>query len=64
MTVNEKVIITGYTGVCMGHMANFHADVEKRLGRPIFTHEFGVSSFWVEIKEVYKDAFMKLCAEE
>lgn len=58
LTEEQALILTGYTMVAMVHMSVFHADVERRLGRPVWTHEFpGLAE---EIKAAYRDDFMAL----
>lgn len=58
LTEEQALILTGYTMVLMVHMSVFHEDVEKRLGRPVWSHEFpGLKE---EIKAAYRDDFMAL----
>jgi len=42
LTKEQAVIISGYTGVLICDLADFHEDVKKRLRRPVWTHEFAV----------------------
>lgn len=59
-TEQQKIIITGYTGImAVNDFSAFHADVEKRLGRPVWTHQF--PDLKDEIKEVYQADFLKCC---
>lgn len=61
LTKEQAIILSGFTEVlCVDSFNDFHADVEKRLGRPVFTHEF--PSIAEEIKAAYKDDFMLICA--
>ena len=60
----QAIVITGFTGITMCDFSNFHADVESRMGRPVWTHEFGNQAFADELKEMYKDEFMYLCNTE
>lgn len=58
LTKEQCIIITGFTGVCCGDFGWFTEDIEKRLKRPVYTHEIpGLAS---TIKEMYRDDFMKL----
>jgi hypothetical protein len=42
--------------------SDMHSEVEKRLGRPVFTHEFASKKlFEDEIKPAFKDDFLALC---
>lgn len=61
LTQEHKIIITAYTGVLCCSFDEFHCDVEKRIGHPVFTHQFGNKEFVSEkIKPLYKDDFMKI----
>jgi hypothetical protein len=65
MTNQEKIIVTGYTGIFMAKdFGDFHEDVEKRMNRPVYTHEMGDKEFSKNLKELYREDFLKLCAEE
>ena len=60
LTEQQAVIVTGYTGTLCGSFGAFHADLEKRAGRPVFTHE--MSDFgW--IKSLYRDDFIALAGQ-
>ncbi len=60
LTKEQKIILTGYTGILMcENFSDFHDDVERRLGRPILTHEFAFNNEM--IKELYKEDFLYLC---
>lgn len=58
LTTQQAVIISGYTGILLGSFSELHKDVEKRLGRPVWTHEF--PSLSEEIKAAYKIDFMSI----
>ena len=61
LTQEQKIIITAYTGVLCCSFDEFHGDAEKRMGHPVFTHQFGNKEFVNEkIKPLYKDDFMKI----
>lgn len=62
LTKEQAIILTGFTGVSMvKDISDFHEDVERRLGRPVFTHEFVDCA--KEIKETYRADFEKLISE-
>lgn len=44
-TKDQATVITGFIGVLAVSWADFHEDVEKRLGHPVFTHQFGNEEF-------------------
>lgn len=50
----QGIILTGFTGIMMCEFSAFHEDVEKRLGRPVFTHELPS----LLLKELYREDFM------
>lgn len=61
LTEQQALILTGYTMVLMVHMSVFHEDVERRLGRSVWTHE--LPGLKEEIKEAYRADFMALIPE-
>lgn len=58
LTKEQSVILTGFTGILHGSFSDFHEDVEKRLGRPIYTHEFIALNN--DIKALYADDFIAI----
>ena len=60
LTHKQALVLTGFTGVTCCSFGDFHGDVERRLGRPVFTHEFGNESFSEQLKELYRDDFMEI----
>lgn len=58
LTEEQAIVLTGFTGVLMVDFNVFHADVEKRLGRPVFTHQFPILRD--QIIEAYRDDFMEM----
>ena len=61
MTKQEKIVVSAYTGVLMCTFNDLHEYAEKKLGRPIWTHEFASEAVTEELKEAAKDDFLKLC---
>lgn len=61
LTKEQALIITAFTGVMSCPFSDFHEFVEKRLGRPIWTHEMGSPEFWEEIKQATKEDFLSIC---
>ena len=45
LTKEQAVIISGYTGIACCNFGHIHEDVEKRLGRPVYTHEFASEKY-------------------
>lgn len=60
LTKEQAIILTGFTGILCGSFSAFHEDVEKRLGRPVWTHEFAGEEFTAEVKEAYKEDFISI----
>lgn len=60
LTKEQAIIISGFTGILCGEFYDFHADVEKRLGRGVQTFEFGIKSFITEVKKLYEADFIEL----
>ncbi len=61
LTKEQAIAITGFTGVmACKSFSDFHEDVEKRLGRPVFTHEFANKKLTEEIEELYRADFMAM----
>lgn len=64
LTKEQAIIITGYTGIfCFREFSHFQEDAEKRLGHPIWTHQFGDKEFANKIKEVYREGFIAMIPE-
>ena len=63
MTKREKLIVGAYTGVLMTDFSDLHEFIEKKLGRPVWTHELADKHVVDEIKEAVKEDFLKLCEE-
>ena len=60
LTLDQAVILTGFTGVLMCPFHYIHKDVEKRLNRSVWTHEFADQEFVNKLKGLYRDDFMWL----
>lgn len=61
LTKEQALAIMGFTGVTATNFGDFHEDVEKRLGRPVFTHEFANEAVMNEVKEAYRKDFLEMC---
>lgn len=60
-TKEQALVIMGFTGKTTLPFSDFHEDVEKRLKRPIFTHEFADEDVFQEIQDVYREDFIAMC---
>ena len=64
MTKQEKIIVSAYTGVLMCEFADLQKYIEKKFGRPVFTHELADKGMLAEIKEKTKEEFLEICNRE
>lgn len=62
MTLDEKIVVSAYTGYLMCDFNEVHRYVEKLLGRPVLTHELARGKIQDEIREKAKADFLKICA--
>lgn len=63
MTKQEAIVVSAYTGFLMCDFNDMHEYIEKKLGRPIYTHEFALDLIQNEIHEKVKPDFLKICAK-
>lgn len=64
LTVEQAIVITGFTGImAVESFGTFHEDAEKRLGRPVFTHEFGTEKMKQALQEAYREDFLAMVPE-
>jgi len=65
LTQEQAVIVTGYTGFfCCSDFGAYHAEVEKRMGRPVWTHEMGSKEIADQIKELFRADFIAMVPEK
>ena len=65
LTKEQAIIISGYTGILMCKFSLLHEDIEKRLGRPVFTHEFADEDFFSKkVSLLYIEDFLATCYQE
>lgn len=63
LTLEQAVIISGYTGYLICPFAALHDEIEKRMGRGVFTHEMADPDTMAEIKLQFKDDFIAMAPE-
>lgn len=61
LTKEQAIVVMGYTGFTSCNFSVFHEDVERRLGSPVFTHQFGDPEFMEKIQELYRNDFIEMC---
>ena len=64
MTKQEKIIVSAYTGVLMCDLDDVYEYIQKKLGRPVFTHELANKDIQKEIEEKSKEDFLEVCGRE
>jgi hypothetical protein len=60
LSKEQAIAITGFTGVLACQFSNFHSDVEKRLGHPVRSHQFGDKEFAKKLEELYREDFLAM----
>jgi hypothetical protein len=60
-TKEQAIIIAGYTGITAGPFSDFHEDAEKRLKRPVWTHEFASKEMTMQLADLYREDFLAMC---
>lgn len=61
MTKYEATVISAYTGIAMTSFGDIHEYAEKKLGRPIFIHEFADEAVWTDLNGKCKGDFLQIC---
>ena len=65
MTEQEKIIASAYTGyIFVGDFAPVHKYIEKKLKRPVWTHELASEEVQREIHEAVRSDFLKITRGE
>ena len=64
LTKEQAVIITGFTGYAACSLSELQEDVEKRLGRPVWTHEFADEDVRKKIRDAYRGDFVAMCPKD
>jgi hypothetical protein len=64
LTKEQAIVITGFTGITACQFRDFHGDVEKRLGHPVWRHQFGDIKFMEKIQELYREDFLSMLGVE
>lgn len=64
LKVDQAVVISAYTGILCCDFSDMHKEIERRMGRAVFTHELGNKETWEDIKTLFKDDFVSLVPEK
>lgn len=63
LTIDQAVVISGFTGVLCCAFDALHEDIERRMGHPVFTHQLGAPTFVAQVKELYRADFLTMLPE-
>lgn len=57
LTLEQAIIISGFTGILMCPFRELQKDIEERMGMPVWTHHLGNEVFMDEVKASYEADF-------
>jgi hypothetical protein len=60
LTKEQAVIISAYTGFLICNFSDMHEEVERRMGYPIWTHQFADKVLMAQVREKFKSDFIAL----
>lgn len=61
LTMEQALIVSGYTGImAVPNFSILHEEIEKRMDRPVFTHELANEDTFNAVKAKFKDEFLGL----
>ena len=61
LTKEQAIIISAYTGFIACEFSDLHKAVEKKIGRPLWTHQFGSEELMEEIRDAFREDFLAIC---
>ncbi len=65
LTLEQAIVISGYTGfMATPTFSDFHGDVEKRIGHPVWTHEFASEGMRDKLQELYRKDFLAMVPDK
>lgn len=64
MTYHEKIVVSAYTGYLMCDFSDMHEYIEKKLGRPVWTHEMADKDIQEAIRNAVRPDFIALCGHK
>jgi hypothetical protein len=64
LTKDQAAVVSAYTGYLVGQFSDMHEYAERKLGRPIWTHEFASHALTEELREAAREDFIGLSMEE
>jgi hypothetical protein len=60
LTKEQAAILSAFTGIMMGSFSEMHGYAESKLGRPIFTHQFGSDGICDQLKDAARPDFVAI----
>jgi hypothetical protein len=63
LTDQQGAILSAFTGKLCCNFSDFHKYAERKLGRPIFTHEFASQKVTEEIREASREDLLAILPE-
>jgi hypothetical protein len=63
LTTEQAIILSAFTGKLLCNFSDLQLAVEQRLGRPVYTHEFGDAAFAERIREEYREDALAIVPE-
>ena len=64
LTKEQAAIIGAFTGISCGPFSDVQEYAERKLGFPIWTHQFADKALMERIKKTAKDDFISICYDE
>jgi hypothetical protein len=64
LTREQAAIIGAFTGITCGPFADIHAYAKRKFGRPLWTHQFAEPEIVDKLRELARDDFLAIAAEE
>ena len=64
MTEQEKIIVSAYTGYLLCDFSKVHEYIEKKMGRPVWTHEMADKEIQDQIRDKCRADFLELAKSD
>lgn len=55
LTERQAIVLSAFTGKHLCPFHELHYAIEEKLGRVVYTHQFGSPEVWEEIREAFLD---------
>lgn len=64
LTKEQAIIVSAYTGCTAINFGFIQQAVEKKLGHPVWTHEFANQAFIQKVQDAFREDFLEICYTE